>query len=64
MGSNVSSGRLVESMLSVSSTGGSEAGEDVWIVSLDRFRDSFGTEGACAWSGLLFEDTEIACVLA
>jgi hypothetical protein len=60
----VSSGRLVESTLSVSSTGGSEAGEDVWIVSLDRSRDSCGTEGACAYGRLLLEDTVIAFVLS
>jgi hypothetical protein len=64
LGSNVSSGRLEESTVSVSSDGGKEAGEDVCIVSLERFRDSCGTAGAGACGRLLLEDTAIAFVLS
>ena len=60
----MSSGRLEDSTLSVSSTGGQEAGEDVCIVSLDRSKDSCGTEGAGACGRLLLEETEIAFVLS
>ena len=64
LGSNVSSGRLEESTVSVSSEGGKDAGEDVCIVSLERLRDSCGTAGAgaCGWLG--WEDTGIAFVLS